>query len=79
MEFVGSIVSDRNVDGMVEMMIDATQNCFKPLTTDKLFYWHAAFFPMGRSGIFKITATNHTFSITIKLYISNICNNPCIS
>jgi len=55
MEFAGSIASDRNVDGMVEMMIDATKNCFKPLTADRLFDWHAAVFPMGRSGIFKIT------------------------
>lgn len=58
MEFAGSIASDRNVDGMVEMMIDATHNCFKPLTTDRLFDWHAALFPMGRSGIFKITVAD---------------------
>jgi len=58
MEFAGSIVPDRNVDGMVDMMIDATHNCFKPLTKDRLFDWHAALFPMGRSGIFKITVAN---------------------
>ena len=58
MEFAGSVVSDRNVDGMVEMMIDATNNCFKPLTVDRLFDWHAALFPMGRSGIFKITVAD---------------------
>ncbi len=58
MEFAGSVVSDRNVDGMVEMMIDATNNCFKPLTADRLFDWHAALFPMGRSGIFKITVAD---------------------
>ncbi|MDD2303266.1 MAG: Fic family protein [Prolixibacteraceae bacterium] len=58
MEIAGSIDSDRNVDGMVEMMIDATHNCFKPLTTDRLFDWHAALFPMGRSGIFKITVAD---------------------
>ncbi len=55
MEFAGTISSDRNVDGMVEMMIDATHNCFKPLTKDRLFDWHAGLFPTGRSGIFKIT------------------------
>ncbi len=55
MEYAGSISSDRNVDGMVEMMIDATKNCFHPLTEDRLFDWHAGLFPMGRSGIFKIT------------------------
>lgn len=58
MEFAGTIVTDRNVDGMVEMMIDATQNYFKPLTKDRLFDWHAALFPMGRSGIFKITVAD---------------------
>ena len=55
MEFGGTTMSDRNVDGMVEMMIDATKNCFKPLTTERLFDWHAALFPTGRSGIIKIT------------------------
>ena len=58
MEFAGTIMSDRNVDGMVEMMIDATRNCFKPITTERLFDWHAALFPMGRSGIFKITVAD---------------------
>jgi len=58
LEFAGAIVSDRNVDGMVEMMIDATGNCFTPLTTERLFDWHAALFPMGRSGIFKITVAD---------------------
>lgn len=58
MEFAGAISSDRNVDGMVEMMIDATNNCFKPLAKDRLFDWHAALFPMGRSGIFKITVAD---------------------
>ena len=58
MEFASSIESDRNVDGMVEMMIDTTHNCFKPLTADRLFDWHAALFPMGRSGIFKITVAD---------------------
>lgn len=34
MENAGTIMSDRNVDGMVDMMIDATSNCFKPLTKE---------------------------------------------
>lgn len=55
MEIAGSVESDRNVDGMVEMMIDAAQNCFKPLTKERLFDWHAALFPAGRSGMYKIT------------------------
>lgn len=54
MEFAGVVMSDRNVDGMVELMIDATRNCFEPMTKERLFDWHAALFPMGRSGIFKI-------------------------
>jgi Fic family protein len=54
MEIAGSVESDRNVDGVVEMMLDATQNCFKPLTKTRLFDWHAALFPTGRNGIYKI-------------------------
>ena len=58
MEIAGSVESDRNVDGVVEMMLDATQNCFKPLTADRLFDWHAALFPTGRSGMYKITVAD---------------------
>ncbi len=54
MEIAGAVDSDRNVEGVVEMMLDATQNCFKPLTSDRLFDWHAALFPTGRSGMYKI-------------------------
>lgn len=54
MEIAGTVDSDRNVDGVVEMMLDATQNCFSPLTADRLFDWHAALFPTGRSGMTKI-------------------------
>lgn len=58
MEFAGSTVPDRNVEGMVEMMIDATHNCFEPLTVERLFDWHAALFPTGRSGMVKITVAD---------------------
>jgi len=44
----------RNVDGMVEMMLDATQNYNKPLTKERLFGWHASLFPTGYSGMRKI-------------------------
>lgn len=64
MEFAASVVPDRNVDGMVEMMIDATKNCFMPLTADRLFDWHAALFPTGRSGIFRITVADWRKDIT---------------
>jgi len=50
----GLVPSDRNVDGIVEMMLDATQNYDKPMTADRLFGWHSALFPSGRSGMYKI-------------------------
>jgi Fic family protein len=46
--------ADRNVEGIVEMMLDATQKYKEPLTVERLFGWHAALFPTGRSGISKI-------------------------
>jgi Fic family protein len=46
--------ADRNVDGVVEMMLDATQNYQAPLTEERLFGWHAALFPTGRSSLRKI-------------------------
>jgi Fic family protein len=46
--------SDRHVDGVVEMMLDATQNYKGSLTKDRLFGWHAALFPAGYSGMHKI-------------------------
>ncbi|MBE0652195.1 MAG: DUF4172 domain-containing protein, partial [Bacteroidales bacterium] len=51
----GLVASDRNVDGMVDMMIDATKNCYDPLTAERLFDWHAALFPAGRSGMYRIS------------------------
>ncbi|MDR3474348.1 MAG: Fic family protein [Devosia sp.] len=53
---VGALATpDRNVEGVVEMMLDATEHWDKPLTADRLFGWHAALFPTGRSGIKRIT------------------------
>lgn len=46
--------SDRHIDGVVEMMLDATQNNDKTLNDERLFSWHAALFPTGRSGMYKI-------------------------
>jgi Fic family protein len=46
---------DRNVEGVVEMMLDATQGYDQLLTEERLFGWHAALFPTGRSGMSKIT------------------------
>lgn len=50
----GLTPADRNVDGVVEMMLDATQAFAEPLTKARLFGWHAALFPTGRSGMRKI-------------------------
>ncbi len=47
--------ADRNVEGVVEMMLDATQGYQMPLTQERIFAWHAALFPTGRSGMSKIT------------------------
>ncbi len=55
MDIAGLVPADRNVEGVVEMMLDATQNYAAPLTTDRLFAWHAAMFPTGRSGMTAIT------------------------
>jgi len=46
--------ADRNVEGVVEMMLDATGHYDRPLTDERLFDWHAALFPTGRSGVTKI-------------------------
>ncbi len=54
-EIAGSVPADRNVEGVVEMMLDATQNFEQPLTEDRLFGWHSALFPTGRSGMHRIT------------------------
>jgi len=54
MEIAGLVPADRHVDGVVEMMLDATQNYSAPLTEERLFSWHAALFPTGYSGMHKI-------------------------
>jgi len=56
MDIGGLKAADRNVEGVVEMMLDATRHYDQPLTTDRLFAWHAALFPTGRSGMRKIRA-----------------------
>lgn len=54
----GIIPSDRNVDGVVDLMLDATQNFDKPLNAERLFGWHHSLFPSGRSGIYTIVSGN---------------------
>lgn len=46
--------ADRHVEGVVEMMLDATRDYKQPLTSERLFSWHAALFPTGRSGMTRI-------------------------
>ena len=46
--------ADRNVEGVVEMMLDATQKLGEPLTAERLFAWHASLFPTGHSGMSRI-------------------------
>ncbi len=50
--------ADRHIEGVVEMLLDATQNFSLPLSDERLFGWQAALFPTGRSGLFKITVGN---------------------
>jgi len=45
---------DRHVEGVVDMVLDATTRSTEPLTADRLFGWHAALFPTGHSGISRI-------------------------
>lgn len=54
-DIAGSVPASRDVEGMVEMMLDATQHFSKPLTKARLFGWHATLFPTGRSGMHRIT------------------------
>ena len=51
--------SDRKVDGVVEMMLDATQNYDEPLNKNRMFNWHAALFPTGRNTMYKINVAKY--------------------
>lgn len=55
LDTAGLPAPSREVDGVVEMMLDATRNFDQPLTAERLFGWHAALFPTGRSGRYRIT------------------------
>ena len=54
LEYAGMVNSDRYIDGVVEMMLDATQNYTHALEGERLFGWQSALFPTGRSGMYKI-------------------------
>ena len=51
----GAAPASRDVEGVVEMMLDATQKYDERLTAERLFGWHASLFPTGRSGMHRIT------------------------
>ena len=55
MDIGGLETIGRNVEGVVEMMLDATRHYDEPLTAERLFGWHASLFPTGRSGMKRIT------------------------
>lgn len=54
LEYAGVVHVDRNVEGVVEMMLDATQRYDQPLDQERIFGWHAALFPTGWSGMYRI-------------------------
>ena len=54
LDIPGLVHAERNVDGIVDLMLDATKNYDKELTKERLFSWHAALFPPGQSGMYKI-------------------------
>jgi Fic family protein len=54
MDVGGAWAADRHVEGVVEMMLDATQRFDRPLSDERLLGWHSALFPTGRSGTRRI-------------------------
>ncbi len=56
LDYAGIVPIDRNVEGVVEMMLDATQQYDKPVDQERIFGWHAALFPTGWSGMHRIDA-----------------------
>lgn len=59
MDYAGMSSSNREVDGVVDMMLDATQNYEQTLDEQRLFAWHGALFPTGRSGLHKIKVAHY--------------------
>ena len=59
MEYAGLVHVDRNIEGVVEMMLDASQKYNDPLNQERLFGWHAALFPTGWSGMHRIDSGNY--------------------
>jgi len=70
MDAGGLVPADRDVEGIVEMMLDATTHYAQPLTEERLFSWHAALFPTGRSGLQKITVATGGTTATDRCRLS---------
>jgi len=58
LDISGLVYSERNVDGIVDLMVDATRNFNEKLSKERLFSWQAALFPTGQSGMYKIITGN---------------------
>ena len=58
-EIGGFVHAGRDVEGVVEMLLDATQNYEASIDNERLFNWHAALFPTGRSGMHKIDVAKY--------------------
>ena len=58
LDISGLVYSERNVDGIVDLMLDASKKYDKELTKERLFSWHASLFPAGQSGMHKIITGN---------------------
>ena len=56
LDVAGLLPPDRIIDGVVEMLLDATQSYASPLTDERLFRWHALLFPSARSGLRQIAS-----------------------
>ena len=55
---IDPLVTDHYVEGLTDVMMDAVQNSSEPLTAERIFGWHAALFPYGRSGRYRITVAD---------------------
>ncbi|WP_349361794.1 DUF4172 domain-containing protein, partial [Hymenobacter sp. H14-R3] len=54
LDVAGLVPAERRVEGVVDMLLDATQGFAQPLTAERLYSWQAALFPAGRSGLQRI-------------------------
>jgi len=69
LDISGLVYSERNVDGIVDLMLDATKKYDKELTKEKLLSWHASLFPAGQSGMYKIITGNWRDDSTVPMQV----------